>query len=548
VCGARADGTTPTMGSELDLVQAEIARYKQLRAADLATRTNPFPQLAVDYLRAFEPLVQEGQPFSIMEGDDWAETKVAFKRRIEQDRREWHPLFALTFVEAILGQPVWGCYALILQLEGNNAQEAFRRRKRERALLLLEEGHSESRAERMADTQIQAESTRLREVIFAIVEENIVRVLVQSLHVDPISPRLNVVERVSDVLETIATQGRYGPINERVREGGGSHTLPEAIHEIAGEVLINQELDPVLKKRRFGQLLELFVMLQNEPSRDYLLLLFGDFDVYDRLLGDAASFYDEILNRKTADFVLASLRRDPEGELGLDAVDQLTRWIVRRLELSPDGLLNERIVDVLLLLREERTSTLKEYLERFYRDFHAFNPAGYETVIFQLVSILVQYAELDVFVRSDKDAAAGEPPPGAELPPHEKVMTVLRWYNETLGKLAHTLPEIDLDFVEREQRAVLEKILGYLESNVSGPRPPHPPLYLRFIETMLQLVKRIAHVADPDEIETRILEPFAKARGFDHDLRFRSRNKRTPSTISLYLTELATIVAQKRGE
>lgn len=547
VLAAQADEPAAVQ-TELDLVQAEIAAFKHLKAADIATRSNPFRVLAVDYIQALEPEVREGGPFSITDAEAWEEPdgpKVAFIHRIERDMRQWHPIFSLTFLETVVRQPSWGLYALTMGLEGRDAEDAINRRKRERVQELVQAGWHQTRAEREVARRVLQEAVRLDEVYCEVLEGSIVRTLVQSLSVDPISRRLSVVERVGDILVLISNRGSHRRLDERVREGGGSQTLPEAIHEIAGNVLARQDLDAALKQTRFGQLLDLFVILQNEASRDHLLLLFDDFDIYGKLLGEWRPLFDLTLNEKTVAFILVSLERDPEGELGFDVVDQLTEWIVEQLTLTSDGLQHERIVDVMLLLQQEYPTLLEEYIVRFYRDFHAFNPAGYETVIFHLVGILVSYAELDVFVQPDSTKRKAEEDDGR--PPHEKVMETLRWYNASLGQVAHTLPEIDIDFVERQQRAVLEKIFTYLEQNLVESTPKAQRIRPRFIETLLQLVKRIAHVADPDEIEKRILVPFARARGFDENPMFFWSRRKVTDTMEIYLYELAVIVAIERG-
>ena len=69
---ARAEDPPMERRSRLDLVQAEIATYSHMEAGEVAGQFGRFRQLVVDYIRAYEPLVQKDCEFSIMNERSWA--------------------------------------------------------------------------------------------------------------------------------------------------------------------------------------------------------------------------------------------------------------------------------------------------------------------------------------------------------------------------------------------------------------------------------------------------------------------------------------------
>lgn len=420
--------------------------------------------------------------------------EAAFRRRIEHDMLEWHPAIELTFIEAIVTrEPV----------------------------------------------DVVGES------LTGVVNDHIVEILRENLKTYSMTPKLDVVVRVGQMLDFVLSRQHLRTTADRLRTGRGSPALSETIHDTAARLLLDPRMDPALKLRQYETLLGMFALLQTESARDHLLLMFESFDDYGGSLGQDRDRVESLLIEAVAAFVEASSSRDEGQLLALEIFDQLTRGIVERLELDHPQLLHARLIDVLLAIQKTRVEIIEGYIEHFYTDFHAFNPAGYETVIYHLVGILVDYAVEGDFVQ----APGGEAKTLAEdCPMHEKVMLVLRWYNAALDSMADRLPEIDPYFIEIEQRQVLDRIFRFFELKQGGTVSEFEKDDPRLIETMLLLVQRLADTADPDDIELYILEPFSRIAALDDDPVFSRREDYMTQRMKMSVAILTGIVRRKRRE
>ncbi|ANM31138.1 hypothetical protein ABI59_18515 [Acidobacteria bacterium Mor1] len=536
---AAETGAEPVFTEAWREAQAGLAEMGQLGLADAASRNADFRNGLERYLDAAGAELREGARFDLGDEDGFRRAYWELRIQIEKDLSDWHLLHALDALSRLLvshGDPI--CARLLGQSASvPEDEDALNRRTRCRNYIVLPA---------VAD-QI---GPRLREAFERHAE----------------SDRIDLVQRAATLLRMVMNEHA----NHRVtRVVFSDDALPEAMRLAAEACVTDRELPDEIALSRFEAVGEVFPELRSSAGTDELLILLERFDrlgtparrglVEPALIGGVRGYIDHIIDN------------DEDAVEAMETVDALTRMVAERGGVVHPDLEQPRILEILVGALKDNPDLLRRYIEVFHRDFHALNPAGFEMVIFNLVDLLLDAAEEEALPgpeemevvaarrKAIRSAVSKEFKPGGQYyhfseaaileayqrggidrdtymelramsraerrRAHEEAdaegddeeerrlsavaltMILLEGYHHALVSTKSSLPEANRFFVAQEQQATLERFYRYYQVKNTGALGELERDNPRFVELTLDLILRLAHAADPDDLETLVIGP-----------------------------------------